>query len=80
MQRWAARLGGLTTFAEAAGLLDDLLGVAVGTETLRTHAEQIGTDREGQQQALQAHVRSKRTCRGSRLHHPRSTRPSETSW
>lgn len=56
VQRWAARLGGLTTFAEAAGLLAELTGVALGTETVRTHAERLGTELEGQQQATQAHV------------------------
>ncbi len=56
MRRWAARLGGLTTFAEAAGLLDELAGVALGTETLRTHAERVGAELEGRQEATRAHV------------------------
>ena len=59
VQRWAARLGGLTTFAEAAGLLAELAGVAIGTETLRTHAERIGTELEGRQQAARAHVQAR---------------------
>jgi hypothetical protein len=58
VQRWEARLGGLTTFAEAATLLEELAGVGVGTETLRTHAEQIGTELEGCEQAHIAHVQS----------------------
>jgi hypothetical protein len=58
VQRWAARLGGLTTFAEGAALLDELTGVALGTETLRTHAERIGTELEGRQQGTMAHVQA----------------------
>lgn len=54
--RWEARLGGLTTFAEAAALLAELTGVEVGTETLRTHAEQVGTELEAEQQAAMALV------------------------
>ncbi len=44
LQHWEALLGGLTTFAEAAQLLETLAGVDVGIETLRTHAEAAGTD------------------------------------
>ncbi len=62
VQRWAARLGGLTTFAEAARLLAELTGVAVGTETLRTHAEGIGTELEGQQQATQTYVQQEQSA------------------
>jgi len=58
VQRWEARLGGLTTFAEAANLLAELTGVAVGTETLRTHAERVGTELEGCDQARTAHVQA----------------------
>ena len=58
VQRWEARLGGLTTFAEAAGLLEELTGVAVGAETLRTHAERLGTELEGYQHARMAHVQA----------------------
>jgi len=46
---WEARVAALTTFREAAGLLDELAGVQVGSETLRTHAERVGTELEGQQ-------------------------------
>src|SRR5262249_62399868 len=41
--RWQAALDAITTFREAARLLDELAGVQVGSETLRTHAEHIGT-------------------------------------
>jgi hypothetical protein len=58
LQRWEAWLGGLTAFAEAATLLGELTGVAVGTETLRTHAEQLGTELEGGEQARMAHVQA----------------------
>jgi hypothetical protein len=56
VQRWEARLGAVTTFREAAGLLADLAGVEVGAETLRTHAEQLGLEVEGQHHARLAHV------------------------
>jgi hypothetical protein len=56
LQHWEALLGGLTTFAEAAQLLETLAGVDVGIETLRTHAEAAGTELEGAQQAAMAHV------------------------
>jgi hypothetical protein len=54
--RWQAALGAVTTFREAARLLGDLAGVEVGSETLRTQAERIGTELEGQQRAAMAHV------------------------
>jgi hypothetical protein len=50
--RWQAALGAVTMFREAARLLADLAGVEVGSETLRTHAEHIGTELEGQQRAV----------------------------
>jgi hypothetical protein len=61
VQRWEAWLGGCTTFAEGAKILAELTGIAVGTETLRTHAEQIGTELEGQAHARQAHVQAEQT-------------------
>jgi hypothetical protein len=51
LARWEPALGAMTTFREAAQLLSELAGVQVGTETLRTHAERIGTEVEGQQRA-----------------------------
>jgi hypothetical protein len=54
--RWQAALGAVTTFREAARLLGDLAGVEVGSETLRTHAERIGTELEGRQRAAMADV------------------------
>jgi hypothetical protein len=56
LARWEAQLGAVTTFREATTLLADLAGVDVGIETLRTHAEQVGTELEGQQRAAMAHV------------------------
>jgi hypothetical protein len=58
LQHWEALLGGLTTFAEAAQLLETFAGVAVGIETLRTHAEAAGTELEGDQRAAMAHVQA----------------------
>lgn len=53
---WEATLGALTTFREAARLLDELAGVQVGSETLRTHAEQVGTELEGWQRRAMEYV------------------------
>jgi hypothetical protein len=56
LARWEAALGAVTTFREAAKLLADLAGVHVGSETLRTQAERLGTELEGQQRAAMDHV------------------------
>jgi len=56
LQHWEAMLGGLTTLAEAAQLLETLAGVDVGIETLRTHAEVVGTALESEQRAAMAQV------------------------
>jgi hypothetical protein len=56
LARWEAALGAVTTFREAAKLLADLAGVSVGSETLRTHAERVGTELEGQQRRTMASV------------------------
>jgi hypothetical protein len=56
LARWEAALGAITTFREAAKLLADLAGVQVGSETLRTQAERVGTELEGQQRRTMAHV------------------------
>jgi hypothetical protein len=56
LARWEAALGAVTTFREAARLLGELAGVQVGSETLRTHAERIGTKLEGQQRAVMDYV------------------------
>jgi hypothetical protein len=56
LSRWEARLGAITTFREAAQLLAELAGVEVGSETLRTHAERVGTELEGHQRRAMAHV------------------------
>lgn len=56
LARWEEALGAITTFREAARLLDELAGVEVGSETLRTHAERVGTELEGQQRRAMAHV------------------------
>src|ERR1700674_1423523 len=54
--RWQAALGAVTTFREAARLLGDLAGVEGGSETLRTQAERIGTELEGQRRVAMADV------------------------
>ena len=55
---WQADVAGRTTFREAAQLLKTLAGVQVGSETLRTHAERVGTEIEGRQQRAMAHVQA----------------------
>jgi hypothetical protein len=55
---WEADVAGRTTFREAAELLAKLAGVRVGSETLRGHAERVGTELEGQQQRAVAHVQA----------------------
>src|SRR5260221_5355987 len=54
LARWEADVAARTTFREAAELLEELAGVQVGSETLRTHAERLGTEREGQQRRAMA--------------------------
>jgi hypothetical protein len=56
LARWEAARGAITTFREAATLLGDPAGVQVGTETLRTEAERVGTELEGQQRASLAYI------------------------
>jgi len=56
LAEWEAALGAITTFREAAKLLADLAGVHVGSETLRSQAERVGTALEGDQQRTMAHV------------------------
>jgi len=53
---WAARVGALTTFREAASVLGDLTGVELGAETVRTHAERLGATLELDQRATTAYV------------------------
>ena len=56
LARWEAALGAITTFREATKLLADLAGVQVGSETLRTQAERVGTELEGQQRRTMTYV------------------------
>jgi len=58
LARWEADVAARTTFREAAELLAELAGVQVGSETLRTHAERLGTEREGQQRRAMAQVQA----------------------
>ena len=58
LARWEAEVAARTTFREAAELLAELAGVQVGSETLRTHAERLGTEREGQQRRAMAQVQA----------------------
>lgn len=56
LARWEAALGAVTTFREAARLLDELAGLQVGSETLRTHAEDLGTELEGRHRQTMDYV------------------------
>src|ERR1700682_2654726 len=56
LARWEADVAARTTFREAAELLEKLAGGPGGGETLRTPAERVGTEREGQQQRAMAQV------------------------
>jgi hypothetical protein len=56
LAQWEAALGAITTFREATTLLADLAGVQVGSETLRTQAERVGTELEGRQRRTMAYV------------------------
>jgi hypothetical protein len=58
LARWEANVAARTTFREAAELLEELAGVQVGSETVRTHAERLGTEREGQQRRTMAQVQA----------------------
>jgi hypothetical protein len=42
LDQWLARVGATTDFREAAELLAELTGLAVGAETVRRHTEQLG--------------------------------------
>jgi hypothetical protein len=70
LARWEARVAGMTTFREAAALLEELAGVAVGSETLRTHAEQWGTELEGLQRRAMAQVQATQEPPSELVHQP----------
>ena len=57
---WAARLGAATDFREAAELLGELTGLALGAETVRRHAEAAGAVLEAAERAAAAHVERRR--------------------
>ena len=63
-------MAGMTTFREAAVLLEELAGVAVGSETLRTHAEQWGTELEGLQRRAMAQVQVTQEPPSELVHQP----------
>ena len=55
---------------EAAELLKTLAGVHVGSKTLRTHAERVGTEIEGRQQRAMAHVQAHQELSPESSHAP----------
>jgi hypothetical protein len=56
LRDWLVRLGAATDFREAAGLLAELTGLAVGAETLRRHTEQAGAALRAAEDAAVARV------------------------
>jgi hypothetical protein len=53
---WVARAGAATPFRAAAGLLEELGGLAVGAETVRAHAEGVGAALAAARAAAAEHV------------------------
>src|SRR5713226_5687701 len=70
LARWEADVAARTTFREAAELLEELAGVQVGSETVRTHAERLGTEREGQHRRAIAQVQATQEPPSELLHTP----------
>ena len=64
LRAWLVRLGGATAFAEAADLLEDLTGLAVSPETVRTQTEAAGAALDQAQQADRATVERTRAPAG----------------
>lgn len=56
LQQWEATLGGRLPFAESQRVLAELTGIVLGTETVRTHTERLGTQLAADEQATSAHV------------------------
>ena len=79
LQQWEAMLGGLTTFAEAAQLLETLAGVDAGIETLRTHAKPPVASSKASSAPREHRLRPpknrQRTMRQSRMARPWWWRP-----
>ena len=61
---WVARLGGLTDFREAADLLAEYAGVALGAETVRRHTERLGAALADAEDAAAARVERAREAAG----------------
>jgi hypothetical protein len=56
LQQWEATLGARLPFAESQRVLAELTGLAVGTETVRTHTERLGAEVAAAEQATIARV------------------------
>ncbi len=65
LRAWLVREGGATAFAEAADLLEDLTGLAVSPETVRTQTEAAGAALDQAQQADRATVERTRAPAGT---------------
>lgn len=60
LEAWAARLGGVTDFREAAELLAEYTGVALGAETVRRQTERVGAALADAEDAVLATVEQTR--------------------
>lgn len=56
VRAWVVEQGATTSFAEAAGTVERLSGLAVSPETVRQHTEAVGARLEGAQQRAMAEV------------------------
>jgi hypothetical protein len=64
---WLARLGATTDYREAAELLDELTGLAVGPETIRRECIRVGTAiRAAEAAAILGDATHARDCRATR--------------
>ena len=64
LEAWVARLGGVTDFREAADLLAEYTGIAVGAETVRRHSAQVGHALADAEDAALAQVERTREAAG----------------
>jgi hypothetical protein len=64
LERWVARLGGLTDFREASELLAEYTGIELGAETMRRHSERVGAALADAEDAALAEVERTREAAG----------------
>jgi hypothetical protein len=64
LERWLARLGGVTDFREASELLAEYTGIDLGAETVRRHSARVGTALADAEDAALADVERTREAIG----------------